>query len=94
MQQKSIRSPALATLKFIRERSTPPNMDSEQLRELAERLDALTNMQMTVMEALDMAQQVENLCNELNIMTPHHATMELDECLAEVGEAIELIESM
>ena len=70
------------------------NMDSEQLRELAERFDSLKDMQMTVMEALDTAQQVENLCNELDIMTPHHVTMELDECLAEVNEAIELIESM
>ena len=69
-------------------------MDSEQLRELAERFDSLKDMQMTVMEALDLAWQVEYLCNELGIMTPHHATMELDECLAEVGEAIELIESM
>lgn len=66
-------------------------MDANELRELADRLDELEALQLVVQEALMLAEEVESKMNNLNLMAPHHASMELDEALAEIDEAMQEI---
>ncbi len=64
-------------------------MDAHELRELADRLDELEALQLVVQEALMLAEEVESKMNDLNLLAPGHATMELDEALGEIDEAMQ-----
>ncbi|MCP4125239.1 MAG: hypothetical protein GY751_26200 [Bacteroidetes bacterium] len=64
-------------------------MDAHELRELADRLEELEALQLVVQEALMLAEEVESKMNDLNLLAPGHATMELDEALGEIDEAMQ-----
>ena len=66
-------------------------MDADELRELADRLDELEALQLVVQEALSLAEEVDTTMNDLNLLAPGHATMELDEALCEIDEAMQEI---
>mgnify|MGYP006983834564 FL=1 len=44
-----------------------------------------------VQEALSLAEEVDMKMNDLNLLAPGHATMELDEALCEIDEAMQEI---
>jgi len=71
----------------------PPrrHMDANELRELADRMDQLEELQLVVQEALSLAEEVDMKMNDLNLLAPGHATMELDEALGEIYEAMQEI---
>lgn len=71
----------------------PPrrHMDANELRELADRMDQLEELQNTTQEALMLAQEVESKMNDLNLLAPGHASYELDEALGEIDEAMQQI---
>ena len=71
----------------------PPrrHMDANELRELADRMDQLEELQLVVQEALSLAEEVDMKMNDLNLLAPGHATMELDEALCEIDEAMQEI---
>tara|TARA_R110000824_G_scaffold263753_2_gene452552 strand:+ start:325 stop:543 length:219 start_codon:yes stop_codon:yes gene_type:complete len=66
-------------------------MDANELRALADRMDQLEDLQNTTQEALMLAQEVESLMTELNLLAPGHASYELDEALGEIDEAMQEI---
>jgi hypothetical protein len=66
-------------------------MDANELRELADRMDQLEELQLVVQEALSLAEEVDMKMNDLNLLAPGHATMELDEALGEIDEAMQEI---
>lgn len=74
----------------------PPrrHMDADELRELADRLDELEALQLVVQEALSLAEEVDTTMNDLNLLAPGHATMELDEALGEIDEAMQEIHAI
>ncbi len=69
-------------------------MDANKLRELADKYDALKQLQSKLEEAYCILEEIEHACSHLDIMPSHHASMEIGDCMSEVDEALTAIENL
>tara|TARA_B100000482_G_scaffold182353_1_gene156287 strand:+ start:664 stop:876 length:213 start_codon:yes stop_codon:yes gene_type:complete len=69
-------------------------MDANELREMADKYDALQALKSKLEEAYCVLEEIEHACSHLDIMPSHHASMEIGDCMCEVDEALSAIENL
>jgi hypothetical protein len=64
-------------------------MDANDFRELADKIDRLHVLKDKLEEAMYFAEELESMCNDLNIIGSHHAGMEFGDAHSEVETLLE-----